>query len=124
MSGRPWLEALKVAMRESSADTGEIPKVSEALPSGGIERCESTADVSPPVVDVRTAERVGGTWGEEERRLIAAGWEPKERCGRIIWKRPDNGFYVSQEVAIHFLDVSIVNIRPKAGQTEGGNTIG
>src|SRR3712207_3132195 len=31
------------------------------------------------------------------RKLLAAGWEPKERCGKIIWRYPDNGFFYSQE---------------------------
>jgi hypothetical protein len=54
----------------------------------------------------------------EARKLQAACWEPKERCGKIIWKRPDNGFYVSQEVAIHFMDTGIVNIGHKSGAIE------
>jgi hypothetical protein len=125
MSGRPWLEALKGTIREHSSDTDETPeKISEALPSKGRERCESLADEPAPVAAVWTVERVRGSWGEEERRLIAAGWKPKERCGKIIWERPDDGFYVSQEAAIHFLDVGIANISTKAGQTERGNTTG
>jgi hypothetical protein len=39
----------------------------------------------------------------ETRKLSAAGWEPKERCGKIIWKRPDNGFFISQEMALQLL---------------------
>ena len=39
----------------------------------------------------------------EVRKLLAAGWEPKERCGKIIWKHTDNGFYYSQEMAAHLL---------------------
>src|SRR5215213_4972311 len=38
----------------------------------------------------------------EARKLLATGctsWEPKERCGKIIWKCPDTGFYYSQEMA-------------------------
>jgi hypothetical protein len=116
MSGRPWLEALKVTMRERGADTDEtLEKTPETLPSKGCERCESPADGPTPVVDVQTAEKLSGSWGEEERRLIAAGWKPKVRGGKIIWKRPDNGFYVSQEVSIHFWDAGIVNIGHKSG---------
>ena len=37
----------------------------------------------------------------EARRLLAAGFEPKERGGMIIWQRPDTGFWVSQEMALH-----------------------
>ena len=102
MSGRPWLEALKVTIRERGADTEKPPeKILEALPS---EECESPADVPPPLVDTQTAEKVRGSWGEEERRLIAAGWEPKERGGLVIWANPETGFYCSQEVALYRLE--------------------
>jgi hypothetical protein len=47
------------------------------------------------------------------RRLEAAGFNPKARGGKIIWQRPDTGFYVSQEVALHLLDTK--NIRDKSG---------
>ncbi len=104
MSSRPWLEALKDAMREGSADTDETPeKTSESLPSEGCERCESLADGPAPVVDMQTAEKLSGSWGEEERGLIAAGWKPKERGGLVIWANPERGFYYSQEVALHLL---------------------
>ncbi len=53
-----------------------------------------------PVADIRTA-RIPR--GENERRLIAAGWEPKERRGVVIWANPKTGFYCSQEVALHRL---------------------
>ena len=104
MSSRPWLEALKAAMSEGSADTEVTPeKISESLPSEGCERCESPADGPTPVVDVQTAEKLSGSWGEEERRLIAAGWKPKVRGGLIIWANPETGFYYSQKVALHLL---------------------
>ena len=62
--------------------------------------------------------------GPEARKLLAAGWEPKERCGKLIWKHPDNGFYYSQEIAGHFLAEAAVTLDAKAGQMEGGNTTG
>jgi hypothetical protein len=40
----------------------------------------------------------------EGRKLEAAGFEPKERGGKIIWQRPDTGFWVSQEMALHLLE--------------------
>jgi hypothetical protein len=105
MSGRPWLKALKDAMRKRSADTGEIAEIiSETLPLEGCERCESPPDEPPNIVEnIRTAEKMRGSWGEEERRLIAAGWTPKERGGQVIWANPETGFYCSQEVALHRL---------------------
>jgi hypothetical protein len=36
----------------------------------------------------------------EARNLLAAGWEPKERCGKIIWQSPENGFYYSRKMAL------------------------
>ena len=44
----------------------------------------------------------------EGRRLEAAGFEPKERGGKIIWQRPDTGFWVSQEMALHFLERGMI----------------
>ena len=104
MSGRPWLEALKTTIRERSADPDETQEnKSETLPLEGCERCKSLSNVLTPVADVRTTEKVHGPWGEEERRLIAAGWKPKERGGLVIWANPETGFYCSQEVALHRL---------------------
>ena len=39
----------------------------------------------------------------EERRLLAAGWSPKERGGLVIWANPETGFYCSRDVALHRL---------------------
>lgn len=104
MSSRPWLEALKVSMRERGADTDEtLEKISEALPLEGCERGESLPEESTQAVDIWPAGKVRGSWGEEERRLIAAGWKPKQRGGLFIWANPATGFYYSQEVALHRL---------------------
>jgi hypothetical protein len=40
----------------------------------------------------------------EARRLVAAGRKPKIRLGKTIWQRPDTGFWVSQEIALHLLE--------------------
>jgi len=32
------------------------------------------------------------------------GFELKESGGKIIWERPDTGFWVSQETALHHLE--------------------
>jgi hypothetical protein len=42
--------------------------------------------------------------GAEARSLIASGWKPKVRLGKTIWQRPDTGFWVSEEMALHLLD--------------------
>jgi len=51
---------------------------------------------SAPVADLQAT-------NPQARKLLATGWKPKERCGKVIWQRPHNGFYYSQEVALHFL---------------------
>jgi hypothetical protein len=48
-------------------------------------------------------------------KLLADGWEPKKRCGKLIWRHPDNGYYYSQEMAAHFLDRGVGNARCKSG---------
>lgn len=40
----------------------------------------------------------------EDRRLQSAGFELKECGGKIVWERPDTGFFVSQEMALHPLN--------------------
>ncbi|PLS82605.1 MAG: hypothetical protein CYG60_24070 [Actinobacteria bacterium] len=40
----------------------------------------------------------------KQRALEEAGFKPKERCGKTIWQRPDTGFWVSQEMALHLLE--------------------
>ncbi len=38
-------------------------------------------------------------------RLVAAGWKPKVSFGgKVIWQRPDNGFYCSEEAALCLLN--------------------
>lgn len=101
MSGRPWLEALKATMGEQGTDTEKpLEKILEALPSEGCERCESPADRPTPIVDLQTTDK-RGPWGKEERRLTAAGWKPKERCGKTIYQSPKRGFWYSQKIALH-----------------------
>ncbi len=51
----------------------------------------------------------------EVRKLLSADWEPKERCGKLIWRHPDNGFYYSQEMAVHFLSRGIGSASCKSG---------
>ena len=37
----------------------------------------------------------------ERRTLEVAGFKSKERCGQTIWQSPDNGFWYSQDMAMH-----------------------
>ena len=74
-----------------------LEEPSETLLSQGCERFESLADHSPPIMNISTtpAQR-----GEDERRLLAALWKPKERCGKTIWESADNGSWHLQEMAL------------------------
>ena len=42
--------------------------------------------------------------GSTARVGPTAGWKSKIRLGKTIWERPDNGFYVSQEMALLLMD--------------------
>ncbi len=57
---------------------------------------------SEAVRDVQTVRPIH--LDHEGRRLDAAGFKPKERGGKIIWQRPDTGFWVSQEMALLLLE--------------------
>jgi hypothetical protein len=42
---------------------------------------------------------------ENARQLLKAGWKPKVSFGgKVIWGRPDNGFYCSEEMALCLLE--------------------
>ncbi len=50
----------------------------------------------------------------DAQRLTTAGYRPKVSFfERVIWERPDTGFYVSEEMALHLLDAK--NIQDKSG---------
>ena len=59
-------------------------------------RAQKSQSNPDPVMDMRRTD-------PEAQRLLAAGWKPKERGGLVIWARLENGFYYSQEVALHCL---------------------
>jgi hypothetical protein len=43
----------------------------------------------------------------DHKRLEEAGYRSKISFGeRVIWERPDTGFWVSQEMALHLLEMS------------------
>ena len=107
MNNRPWLEALKRNVTEEASEEPDYPpKETSKAPGKVLTKpiiLSQSADEPQDVPDTRTARAVSIS-GEDERRLIAAGWEPKERCGLIIWASPETGFYCSQEVALHRLE--------------------
>ena|SRR5829696_1248058 len=128
------LERLRVKLRVAGGDL-EYEGPERAITPELLERLKAyKADLVAICAKTETVAEEGRKPGEDVRmqatadpdacKLSAAGWEPKERCGKVIWKHPGNGFYYSQEVAIHSLNGSITNTNTKAGQTEGGNTTG
>lgn len=67
---------------------------------GSVSRPESEA-----ATDARTTRQSGAVrLTSDGRRLKAAGFEPKMRGGKVIWQRPDTGFWFSQEIALHLLE--------------------
>lgn len=57
-----------------------------------------------PVTNIRIARAGALARGDDERRLLTAGWSPKVRSGLVIWANPETGSYCSREVALHRLD--------------------
>ncbi len=46
----------------------------------------------------------GGPGNAEGETLAATGWQPKERLGKTIWRDPQDGFWLSQEMALVILE--------------------
>ena len=78
--------------------------------TSGNHRTEADRRNQGPTDVMATDERTG--------KLLDAGWKPKQRLGKTIWCRPDNGFWVSQEMAMHMLDEW--NVRDKNGAQARG----
>ena len=36
----------------------------------------------------------------ERRELIAAGWDPRDVDGRVVWQSPANGYWYPQDLAL------------------------
>ena len=36
----------------------------------------------------------------ERRELIAAGWDPRDVEGRLVWQSPANGYWYPQDLAL------------------------
>jgi hypothetical protein len=90
-------------LRRSKARRRESSHRDEAKQDLPESRCE--VDGVPAVLPVSNA---------DTKLLKEAGHKPKVSFGkRVIWERPDTGFYVSQEMALHLLDTR--NIRNKSG---------
>ncbi len=80
---------------------GEASELRSGEGSEGSKDPHQRTDKTPGVVDdidiieVRSSEEIG---------LVAASWTLKERLGKTIWQRPQNGFWYSQEMASRLLE--------------------
>jgi hypothetical protein len=100
---RPWLEALKEHCDRRGQEQEETREAVFADAPG--DQLTKPTKAPAPAVDIKSART--RSWGEDESRLIATGWSPKERCGPLgltIWANPETGFYCSREVALHRMD--------------------
>lgn len=100
MSAKSWLGALKEAVGEAPEAAPQSPREGSRKPiPTTVQKVRNPRDGAgcEVVVDINTAR---APRDEEERRLVAAGWEPKERMGLLIWANPETGFYCSREVAL------------------------
>lgn len=124
------LERLGVKLRVADGDL-EYEGPEEAIAPELLERLKSyKADLMAICAKTETVAEEGRKPGEGVRmwatadpeacKLSAAGWEPKERCGKVIWKHPGNGFYFSKEMASHLLGTEISNAKCKSGADERG----
>src|SRR5829696_10029888 len=108
------LERLGVKLRVAGGDL-EYEGPERAITPELLERLKAyKADLIATYGKTETVAEEGRKPGEDVRmqatadpeacKLSAAGWEPKERCGKVIWKHPGNGFYYSKEVSLRLLN--------------------
>ena len=118
------LNHLGVKLRVADGDL-EYEGPEKAITPELLERLKAyKADLIAICAKAETVAKEGRKPGEDVRmqatadpdacKLSAAGWESKERGGKVIWKRPDNGFYYSKEVSLHLL-----NQKEHTGQERG-----
>jgi hypothetical protein len=55
----------------------------------------------------------------ERRELIAAGWDPRDVEGRLVWQSPANGYWYPQDLALQLAREHAGNHVPKG---RGGGT--
>jgi hypothetical protein len=85
----------------------EIAKNAKVPAKEAKEAKEALGVEQPPAAVANIDAARTRSWDKDERRLLAAGWEPKERCGPLgltIWANPGTGFYCSREVALRRMD--------------------
>src|SRR5215208_2741758 len=118
------LERLGVKLRVAGGDL-EYEGPERAITPELLERLKAyKADLIASCAKTKTVAEEGRKPGEGVRKqatadsdtckLSAAGWEPKERCDKVISKHPGKGFYYSKEVSLHLL-----NQKEHTGQERG-----
>src|SRR5829696_3852138 len=118
------LERLRVKLRVAGKDleyegperaiTPELLEQLKAYKADLIAICGKAETVADEGRKPGEGVRMQATADPEACKLSAAGWAPKERCGKVIWKHPGNGFYYSQGVSLH-----LVNQKEHTGQERG-----
>ena len=101
MSAKSWLKALKATIEEEPRPPRDESR--EPIPPTVQKVRKPRGGAGGKVADTRTARPGFSPRDEEERRLLAAGWKPKERMGLVMWADPETGFYCSRKVALHRL---------------------
>ncbi len=102
MSAKSWLKALKATIGEEPRPPREESR--KPIPPTAQKVRKPRDGAGGKVVDTKTTRPIFSPRDEEERRLLAAGWKPKERMGLVMWANPETGFYSSQESALHRLE--------------------
>ncbi len=97
---KAWLDALKKTIEEEPRIQREDSEKPTAATAQKLQKPrEAEREVGGEVVGLSAARALRS---EDERRLLAAGWSPKERSGLVIWRKPGGSWY-GEEVAVLLL---------------------
>jgi hypothetical protein len=70
---------------------GKYLDIADSIPRTEPKFPDQSADLTKPEND-------------NARHLLEAGWKSQVGFGgKVIWERPDTGFYVSEQMALHLL---------------------
>jgi hypothetical protein len=77
-----------------------------------------------PEPDIRDGAAPPSLESPNARKLLDAGWKPKVSFGgKVIWQRPDNGFYCSEESALHFVKQADETLKELPGKRGKGKEV-
>ena len=83
----------------------KVLRDSKTRRSESIQRGEVQQDAPEPQCEEAGALGAKPVSSADHQRLEEAGYKSKISFGgRVIWERPDTGFWVSQEMALHLLE--------------------